>query len=252
MFTHRGTPVHQVYLVEYQILSETNASSKALDNRVDDAVQSSLLIDTSLQLERGTKWFLRSRRLNEDMDSTIERFKPNVDALSARLTELLDADERARVDGAVSNYVARGVPRELAERVVTFGSLYATLDIAEIAGSARWPVALVAAIYFDLANRLGMPWLRDRIGALPGDQHWQMLAKGAMLDDLSSLQRSITGAVLAGGGEIESPAALVETWDATNRRTLERAAQLMGELRAVPAPDAAMLSVALRELRALA
>jgi glutamate dehydrogenase len=147
--------------------------------------------------------------------------------------------------------VAGGVPRELAERVVTFDSLYATLDIAEIAGTARWPVAVVAAIYFDLANRLGMPWLRDRIAALPGDQHWQMLAKGAMLDDLSGLQRAITGAVLAGGGQTEAPAALVETWQAANGRALERAAQLMGELRAVAVPDAAMLSVALRELRAL-
>jgi glutamate dehydrogenase len=224
---------------------------EALDNQVDDAVQSSMLIDTSRQLERGTMWFLRSRRLSEDMAATIERFKPNVEALSARLPELLDADERARIDAAVANYVAKRVPRELAERVVTFGSLYATLDIAEIAGSARWPVELVAAIYFDLANRLGMPWLRDKIAALPGDQHWQMLAKGAMQDDLSGLQRSITGAVLAGGSEVESPAGLVEAWQASNGRTLERAAQLLSELRAVAAPDAAMLAVALRELRAL-
>jgi glutamate dehydrogenase len=250
----RAFEVVRAYLMSREIFGMVPLwlSIEALDNRIDDAVQSSLLIDTSRQLERGTKWFLRSRRLNEDMESTIAHFTPNVEALSARLTELLAPDERARVDTAVSHYVAGGVPRELAERVVTFDSLYATLDIAEIAGSAKWPVALVAVIYFNLANRLGMPWLRDRIAAIPGDQHWQMLAKGAMLDDLSSLQRSITGAVLAGGGEIESPAVLVEAWYATNGRSLERAAELMGELRAVPAPDASMLSVALRELRALA
>ncbi|MGO4392184.1 NAD-glutamate dehydrogenase [Variovorax sp. M-6] len=249
----RAFEVVRAYLMSREIFGMVPLwlSIEALDNRVDDAVQSNLLIDTSRQLERGTKWFLRSRRLKEDMAATIEHFTPNVDALSARLTELLDADERARVDAAVAHYVAGGVPRELAEHVVTFDSLYATLDIAEIAGGARWPVALVAAIYFDLANRLGMPWLRDRIAALPGDQHWQMLAKGAMLDDLSGLQRSITGAVLAGGGEAESPASLVEAWQAANGRALERAAKLMGELRAVPMPDAAMLSVALRELRAL-
>lgn len=226
----------------------------ALDNKVDDAVQSKLLTDTSRQLERATKWFLRSRRLAEDMQSVIDHFKPNVDALSARLPQLLDADERGRDEAAVAQYVQGGVSRELAERVVTFDSLNATLDIAELAGSARWPVELVAAIYFDLANRLGMPWLRDRIAALPGDAHWQMLAKGAMLDDLSGLERSITAAVLAGGRdeETQSPDILVDAWTASNGRTLERAAQLMTELRAVPAPDAAMLSVALRELRALA
>ncbi|WP_162577373.1 NAD-glutamate dehydrogenase [Variovorax sp. PBL-H6] len=250
----RAFEVVRAYLLSREIFGMVPLwlAIEALDNRVDDEVQSGMLIATSRQLERGTMWFLRSRRLTEDMASTIEHFKSNVEALSARLPQLLDADERARVDTAAAHYTTRGVPRELAERVVNFGTLYATLDIAEIAGSARWPVELVAAIYFDLANRLGMPWLRDRISALPGDQHWQALAKSAMQDDLSGLQRAITHAVLTGGGEGESPAARIEAWQASNGRTLERAAQLMGELRAVAVPDAAMLAVALRELRALA
>ncbi len=250
----RAFEVVRAYLLSREIFGMVPLwlAIEALDNRVDDEVQSGMLIDTSRQLERGTMWFLRSRRLTEDMASTIEHFKSNVETLSARLPQLFDGDERARVDAAAAHYTARGVPRDLAERVVNFGTLYATLDIAEIAGSARWPVELVAAIYFDIANRLGMPWLRDRIAALPGDQHWQALAKGAMQDDLSGLQRAITHAVLTGGGEGESPAARVEAWQASNGRTLERAAQLMGELRAVAVPDAAMLAVALRELRALA
>ena len=250
----RAFEVVRAYLMSREIFGMVPLwlAIEALDNQVDDALQSSMLIDTNRQLERGTLWFLRSRRLKEDMASTIEHFKPNVVALSAQLPQLLDADERTRVDAAAARYVAGGVPRELAERVVTFDTLYATLDIAEIAGSVRWPVALVAAVYFDLANRLGMPWLRDRISALPGNQHWQMLAKGALADDLSGLQRSITAAVLAGGdGESDSPAALVGSWEAGNGRTLERANQLLGELRAVAVPDAAMLTVALRELRAL-
>ncbi|GAA4331001.1 NAD-glutamate dehydrogenase [Variovorax defluvii] len=250
----RAFEVVRAYLLSREIFGMVSLwqSIEALDNRVDDEVQSRMLIDTSRQLERGTMWFLRSRRLAEDMASTIEYFQSNVTTLSARLPQLLDADERARVEAAAAQYTAKGVPRELADRVLNFGSLYATLDIAEIAGSARWPAERVAAIYFDLANRLGMPWLRDRISALPGDQHWQALAKAAMQDDLSGLQRAITGAVLAGGGEGESPQARVEAWQSGNGRTLERAAQLMGELRAVAAPDAAMLAVALRELRALA
>lgn len=249
----RAFEIVRAYLLSREIFGMVSLwqAIESLDNKVADEMQSLMLIDTSRQLERGTKWFLRSRRLIDDMEVTIEHFTSNVTKLAARLPQLLDADERARVDAAAAHYVAGGVPRELADRVVTFGTLYATLDIAEIAGGARWPVELVAAIYFDLANRLGMPWLRDKITALPGDQHWQMLAKGAMLDDLWGLQRSITGAVLTGGGDIDSPATLVEAWQASNGRTIERAGQLLGELRAVPAPDAAMLSVALRELRGL-
>jgi glutamate dehydrogenase len=67
---------------------------------------------------------------------------------------------------------------------------------------------------------------------------------------VSNLSRSIAAQVVAAGG---GPTAqdLMAAWTDRNRRALERAAQLMTEVRAVPSPDAAMLSVALRELRGL-
>jgi glutamate dehydrogenase len=71
-----------------------------------------------------------------------------------------------------------------------------------------------------------------------------------MQDDLTGLQRAITAAVLAGG--VATPTDMVARWQQVNQRALDRASQLLAELRAVPAPDAAMLSVTLRELRALA
>ena len=72
-----------------------------------------------------------------------------------------------------------------------------------------------------------------------------------MLDDLSGLQRAITRDVLGGGEELTAPR-LVNRWQADNRRPIERVGRLVNELRSAPAPDAAMLSVALRELRNLA
>jgi glutamate dehydrogenase len=99
---------------------------------------------------------------------------------------------------------------------------------------------------------LGVPWLRERIAALTGDQHWQLLAKAAMSDDLSGLQRTITGDVLTGGGDLDSAMALITAWQERNRGPIERVQQLFSELRAASATDGAMLSVALRELRNLA
>ena len=73
-----------------------------------------------------------------------------------------------------------------------------------------------------------------------------------MLDDLSGLQRTVTSEVLVGGGEAStSRAALIAAWRDRNRRAIEREEQLLAELRAAPALDPAMLSVALREMRAL-
>jgi glutamate dehydrogenase len=225
---------------------------EALDNKVDDAVQSSMLVDSSRLIERGTTWFLRSRRLTGEMAATIAHFAPQVAALATRLPQLLDQGERARIDAAVAEYVAKGVPQSLASRVVGFDTLYAALDIIEVAGAAKRPVETVAELYSELSTRLGLPWLREKIAALPGSAHWQALAKGAMQDDLSSLQRTITAEVLNADAAIGSPAKLISAWEDRNRRGVERAVQLFAELRASSAVDPAMLSVALRELRNLA
>ena len=261
-FVHRlaetsGARPHEIvraYLLSREIfgLVPMWIAIEALDNKVDDAVQSAMLISTSGQLERGTMWFLRSRRLAEDMAATIAYFKPGVEALSARLPKLHDEGERARVDAEVGRLAAAGVPRELAERVVTFDTLHAALDIAEVAADAKKPVEPVAAIYFDVTSRLGLGWLREKIAALPSVEHWQMLAKGALQDDLSGLSRTATAEIVAGGGDLAATATVIAAWENRNRRALERAAQLSAELRSVAAPDMAMLSVALRELRNLA
>ena len=261
-FVHRltettGARPHEVvraYLLAREVfgLVPMWKAVEALDNQVDDAVQSAMLVDTSGQLERGTVWFLRSRRLADDMAATIAHFRPLVESLSAQLPKLLAAGERARVDAEVARLAAAGVPRELAERVVTFGTLHAALDIAEVAATAKKPVEPVAAVYFAVADRLGLAWLREKIAALPGDAHWDRLARGAMQDDLSGLSRAVTADVVGAGGDAADPATLVDAWQDRNRRALERAAQLVAELRAAPLQDAAMLSVALRELRSLA
>jgi glutamate dehydrogenase len=261
-FVHRlleatGAKPHEIvraYLLNREIFGFVDLwkAIEALDSVVSEAVQSSMLIDTHRLIVRGTTWFLRSRRLTEDMAATIAHFTPRIEALAKRLPQWLDQGERARVDACVAKYVAERVPEALAARVVSFDTLYAGLDIIEVAGSSGRSPETVAELYFDLSTKLGLPWLREKMAALPGDAHWQTLAKGAMLDDLSGLQRTIAAEALAGGADIAAPAGLIAAWQDRNRRGIERAAQLLGELRAAGSPDAAMLAVALRELRNLA
>ncbi len=225
---------------------------EALDAVVDDAVQSAMLLDSGRLIERATAWFLRSRRLGEDMAATIGHFAPQVRALATHLPELLDPAERARTDAAAAAYVGKGVPAALAGRVVTLDTLYATLDVVEVAGAAKRPVETVAGVYFELSTRLSLPWLKERIAALPGDAHWQTLARGAMEDDLANLQRTISAEVLANGTDVAGAGKLVAAWEGRNQRNIHRVAQLIGELRSASTVDTAMLSVTLRELRNLA
>jgi len=210
-----------------------------------------MLIDMSRELERGTTWFLRSRRLSDDMGRTIADFAPRVEALAARLPTLLDEQSRERVAAAAAEYVAKGVPEALATRVVALDLLYSTLDIVEVAAATKRPVELVAEVYFALAKGLELAWLSEMIGRLPADKHWQRLARNAMQDDLSGLQRTIAAEILSQGAAHADRDELLAAWRERNRRAIERAQHLLGELRAAPSADTAMLAVALRELRNL-
>jgi glutamate dehydrogenase len=260
-FVHRlgettGARPHEIvraYLISREVFGVVPLweAIEALGTTVDDAHQAQMRIDLTLHLERATKWFLRSRRLNDPVADSINHFAPAVQALAARLPALLEPEAQAEDAAAIGQLQAQGVPGPTAAAVVRLQALVATLDIAEVASQAQQPVAAVAAVYFELSSRLGLPWLRERIAALPADRHWRLLARGALADDLASLQRAITAAVFASAAPGTDSAALVPAWAAQNQRALERAGQLTGELRAVPAPDVAMLSVALRELRSL-
>jgi glutamate dehydrogenase len=229
---------------------------EALDNKVDDRVQAEMVIEIDRLVVRATSWFLRSRRLNEDMASVISYFSQGVGALARELPGALpgaleDAD-RERMQTLAANLSGSGAPESMALRVASLDALFASLDIIEVAANSDQKVERVAEVYFILGARLGLPELRRQINALPADQHWQAMARNAMLDDLAGLQSAITRDAINGADESASPQALVDEWQSRNRRAIERMHQLLAELRNAPSMDVSMLSVALCELRHLA
>jgi glutamate dehydrogenase len=211
-----------------------------------------MVIEADRLIVRATAWFLRSRRLAEDMAGTIAHFNQGVGALARRLPVALDEADRERLQSFAAKFMESGVPESTAMRASSLDALFSALDIVEVAAMSEQKVELVAGVYFDLATQLGLPELREQINALPADQHWRAMARNAMLDDLASLQVAITGEAINGFDDGASPEALVSAWRSRNQRAIERTQQLLAELKNAPAMDVSMISVALRELRHLA
>ncbi len=225
---------------------------EALDNQVPDETQGAMLIEAGRLTVRATLWLIRSSHLEADMATTIEQFHPAAQALAASLPDLLDETSRANLDARATRFTATGVPEALARLVASLENLFSVLDIVEVAGLHGRPVDAVAKVYFHLSSVLGLQWLRDRIGQLPGDGHWPTLARGAMRDDLSGVQRALTADVIARADGAASPEEMLATWQRDKAGALERAGHLLAEMRNVQAHDLPMLSVVLRELRNLA
>ncbi|WP_374432936.1 NAD-glutamate dehydrogenase [Inhella sp.] len=216
---------------------------EALDNKVPDAIQAELLIEEGQLTARATTWFLRSRRLSEALQPTIERLQPAVSALAARLAPEAQASELAQ------RWIAAGVPSALAARVAAAESLLSALDVAEVADSVQRSFDEVSAVHVAVARQLGLSRLAGLIEQLPASSYWQSRAKSALADDLASLQRQLSQDVLAGGGG--SLEEMLARWQQLNAATLERAQRLLADLAETRQADLAMLSVAMRELRNL-
>jgi glutamate dehydrogenase len=224
---------------------------EALDNVVADSVQTSMILDSSRLVQRGTLWFLRHREQIVDLSATLARFSPGVQLLAARLHEVVTPSYRAELDAVSSRYTALGVPEPLAQRVAGLDELYSALDLVMVAAETGRPEALVASVYFALGGCFDLHWLGRQISVLPADTHWQGLARTALRDDLSTQARNLAADVLRCSPQVDELGALISGWESGRQFQIERCRQLFADLRSADMIDMSMLSVLLRELRSL-
>lgn len=143
------------------------------------------------------------------------------------------------------------MPGELAERVAAMVPAYSTFDLVEIATYAGRPVSEVAEVYFDLADRLQLARLRERVIALPRDSRWNSMARAALRDDLYAAHATLTRDVLIHSRPGLSPEERLASWTEANQAAVTRSRQTLSEIWESDTFDLATLSVALRAVRTL-
>ncbi|HVK56605.1 MAG TPA: NAD-glutamate dehydrogenase [Burkholderiales bacterium] len=232
-------------------LNDVWQAIEALDNKVAADVQSRMFLGIGRVVTRAALWFLRRRREQYPIADVLQVFQPGVAAISTRLKHLLSPDDLKALSEAEKGLVDAGVPADLATRVASLDSLYSVLDIVEASMESGRSVELVAAVYFALIGRLDLRWLHAQINLLPMDTHWNALARAALRDDLGSQQRALAAAVLKLSPEGKDVEALLTQWEAHYSAPIARMREVLTDFRNVGQVDLAMLSVGLRELRAL-
>ena len=224
----------------------------ALDNKVPAQLQYEMLLDVGRLVVRSTLWFLRRRREKMPIASVIEIFRPGLVKLRELLPGVLAPADRVAFDASVERLTKEGVPRDLAERYAELEGLYAVLDANEVAVEQKKPIDLVGSLYFALVGELDLRWISAKITQLPTDTSWQALARNALRDDLASQQRTLTSAVAKLSPDGADPVQMLAAWKERYAPAIARYRNMVEELRRAPTLDLAVLSVLLRELRALA
>ncbi|MFD1542096.1 NAD-glutamate dehydrogenase [Nonomuraea guangzhouensis] len=252
--TGASTPdIVRAYLVAREVfdLSSFYRAVEALDNKADTSMQIAMLLEARKLAERGTRWLLGNRRPPLDLAGSVSFFVKGVNGLLAHIPKLLAGPDLAAFEERRDSFAARGVPTELAERVAAMVPAYSTFDLVEISSLTGRPVNEVAEVYFDLADRLQLARLRERVIALPRDNRWNAMARAALRDDLYAAHASLTRDVLAHSTPGLSPEERLARWTEANSAAVHRSRQTLSEIWESDNFDLATLSVALRAIRTL-
>ncbi len=226
------------------------AQVEALDGVVETGVQTLAMLEGRKLTERAARWLLNFRRPPFDVQPTIDFFAAGVLTVGAGLPKMLAGRDLAGFAERKEVYVSRGVPADLAERTAAMVPAYSAFDIVDIAHGTKRSVEETAEVYFDLADRLQIARLRDMITALPRNDRWNTMARGAIRDDLYNAHAALARDVLT-VTEPGSPEQRLAAWVQRNDSAVRRASQTLTEIWESNAFTVATLSVAVRSVRTL-
>lgn len=224
---------------------------EALDNVVAADVQTRIRLHSRRLVERGTRWLLNNRPQPLQLAETISFFSAGVEQVWSELPKLLRGADLEWYQQIHDELTDAGVPDELATRVAGFSSAFPALDIVSVADRTGKDPMAVAEVYYDLADRLGITQLMDRIIELPRADRWQSMARASIREDLYAAHAALTADVLSVGDGTATPEQRFEAWQEKNAPILGRARATLEEIRGSDSFDLANLSVAMRTMRTL-
>ncbi|MDQ7048834.1 MAG: NAD-glutamate dehydrogenase [Enterobacterales bacterium] len=221
---------------------------ESLDHSIPASVKNNMFYQTQRMIRRSTRWFLRHRRKNLEINQGIEYFKKGVLALNKDIEKTLDPNEVANIQTGIDNWVEQGVPLELATKVSYLSTLFSSLDIVEMSKLTGLKVSLVGEVYYKLGAKLELHWFLEQITLQPVDNHWQAFARATFREELDWQQRSLTVAVLHISADKKNAEERIRVWILENEDLLLRWQQMVADFRSSSRHEFAKFSVALREL----
>ncbi|MFI8438726.1 NAD-glutamate dehydrogenase [Streptomyces sp. NPDC079020] len=224
---------------------------EALDNQVAADVQTRIRLHSRRLVERGSRWLLGNRPQPVQIAETISFFGDGVEQVWNELPKLLMGADLDWYRSILDELTSVGVPDELATRVAGFSSAFPALDIVAIAERTGKAPLAVAEVYYDLADRLRITQLMDRIIELPRADRWQSMARASIREDLYAAHAALTADVLGVGNGTSTPEERFRAWEEKNAAILTRSRATLEEIQSSDAFDLANLSVAMRTMRTL-
>lgn len=223
----------------------------ALDFIVPAEIQIRMLHELNRLIRRGTRWFLRHRKIDFNIEEIVNRFTPRMNEVRAGFKHALEGTAEEYLLGLARELIDENVPEETALITAQMSAMFSALDIVDAAITYDLPVEAVTITYYAIGAKLELGWFREQIKGHPVSNHWDSLARAAIRDDLDRQQRNLTVAVMLSQKGQPNVEAQINAWVAANQEMVDRWHHMIADLRTLTKREFTMYSVALRELTEL-
>lgn len=222
---------------------------EALDSVIDADRQHELRMIYLRLLRRVTRWFLRNNRSQWNMTDAVSIYSKGVLVLKKAMPTILNKKNRAEYDEHLESYLKMEIPQSLAHELTITRHLFAAMDIIEVANELHVDLTEVAKVYYEIGESLDLNWIRTQVIIHSTENHWEVLSREALRDDLDWQQRLLTSGVVCVNSEgRESRTERLQIWSKQHDHLIKRWLSVLASCRASPALNYTMFFVAIREL----
>jgi glutamate dehydrogenase len=225
------------------------AAVEALVGSLEPLTLDPLLAGIDRLVEVTARWYLQHApgQLGRAIEAHREPFARFAEAVTAVAPETW----RLQREREAWTLMDRGVPEDVARRHVILPFLVHGPNVVSVAAETGRSEQDVARAFFLVGEVAYIDWLEARLLEVPATTRWHRWALQAVEDDLLTARRRLAERVLAhaGGGSVEEAMA---TFRAEHEDPSQRLARFMRGLALEEVSDLAAVTVAVRQIRALA
>ncbi|MFQ5608909.1 MAG: NAD-glutamate dehydrogenase [Woeseiaceae bacterium] len=244
--------IARTYTVAQQIIrgGKLLRTIESLDNAIPASAQVSMMFEVGRTLRHVCYWLIEQFGEVLDIESTIDRLKDGMTAVYSRPGKMMSSSARERQRAATDNFIAMGVPENLAQRMSSLTATRAALDIADLAAAHKRDVLASAQVYSAFNEHLDFHWFHACVEDLEVQGRWQAAARSNLREEFYRLRRDLASQLLRSRSK-KDIALRVDGWLADRAENVDRFIRMTEEMKLRGDVDFATLSVAAQELRTL-
>jgi glutamate dehydrogenase len=200
--------------------------------------------------ERACGWAISGLDASISLGDAIARYKPGFQSLCAKFEAMLADDERERFERGYRELRATVHTEQLALRLARLGFADHLLNVLSLSFVHGGAPADCARAYFALSGIIEFATLERALEAIGADDRWERRAAEDLAADLRSARLALCRAVLLKRDAAHAEA--VRALRIGREHEFDAMAEVMTELRTLPAVGLPVLEVAIRTLTRLA